>query len=147
MATPDERAPDLRGNLNTRAERSVTGKQKQHGLERIRGKYLIVLAGATGARRARDLVGRLQVGLMVPGKGPLPRLPRCRARGRQSRGHGATQSVITSLHRKTDQRGRCQPPSLKVNPLPDGGQLLWDREYWDTTAEAFSYEYLACLEI
>jgi len=133
MATPDERAARIRGNLNTRAER-LSGNNNSRA-ERIRGNLT-----ARAQRQTRDLVEGLQ-GLMVPER-PLPRLPRAEPRGAIPAARGYSE--------RNHQPGTEDGSEGVASPFTEGatpaeGPVL-DREYWDTT-QSFSYDYLLAFEI
>lgn len=129
MATPDERAARIRGNLNTRAER-LSGNNNSRA-ERIRGNLT-----ARAQRQTRDLVEGLQ-GLMVPER-PLPRLPRAEPRGAIPAARGY--SEVNQQPGTGGQGGGIASPLIEGEAPPEppadnpeqnmSATPKLDREYW-----------------
>lgn len=125
MATPDERAARIRGNLNTRADR-LSGNNNARA-ERIRGNLT-----SRAQRQTKDLVEGLQA-LAVPERQP-PRLARSEPRGAIPAARGYAER---NLQPGTGEGGGVSPGLVEVPGT---------REYYDGVSRFYSNTYLIFVE-
>ena len=146
MASPDERAGRIRGNLNTRSDR-ITGNNNERA-DRIRGALT-----AREQRQTKGLIDGLKA-LAVPER-QAPRLARVEPRGsipaargyaevNQQPGTGGTSGGIASPLIEGGTPG--DPPAgepnkdMTLEPVPD-------RIYYDESFNLYSSDYLLAVEI
>lgn len=146
MATPDERAGRIRGNLNTRADR-LSGNNNARA-ERIRGNLT-----SREQRQTKSLVEGLQA-LAVPERQP-PRLSRSEPRGAIPAARGY--SEVNQQPGSAVQGGGIASPLIEGGtpadpPADDPDKDMTaepkpDREYYADSFNLYSSDYILAVEI